>query len=190
MCCRYYLDVAIDKEPYYEAGEARGATRETRDICPGDEASGLVVASSGIRRMAMKWGFINPRGGLIINARIENMRQRPMFSALADRQRVALPASGYYEWRKGDKQRFGVSVYGVDRVFLAGLYRQGERGLEFVVLTQPPMGGIGSIHNRMPVILWNEDAVRRWLGGEDVRFEEGERLTIRALGDEQLRMPF
>lgn len=189
MCGRYFIDWKIQEllEDRSDA-EVRGGLAQ-REISPGMQAPAWIRGEAGLRIVPMTWGFGNGRGGLVINCRVESMRERPMFSPLADTQRCAMPASGYFEWRRSDRQKYAIALDGCNPIYLAGLYRRGERGTEFVVLTQPPVDGIRSIHNRMPVILRNADAMQAWLDGRDPDAPGG-KVDIRSVGDEQLRMPF
>ena len=183
MCGRYFIDEDGLREYGFETAETGGA-----DICPGVQAPALVMGSGDIDVKRMRWGFERPGGGLVINARAETMGERPMFRALSERQHCALPASRYYEWRRSDRQPFDISLEGASRFWLAGLYRLGAEGLQFVVLTQPPVRAILPVHSRMPLILADPGALRRWLDGETRLFDGT--VRVQAHGPEQLAMPF
>ena len=189
MCGRYYIDSAAAKAFGGKTSEDGSGNRTACEMCPGMKASVLRMNGRSFQWETMSWGFENQSGQPVINARLETMRQRAMFSALADRQRCAVPASGYFEWRRSDRQKYAVSLDGVNPIYLAGLYRMGERGMEFVVLTQAPVDSIRRFHDRMPVLLRDENAVAEWLSGRlepGVANESG--VVIRALGNEQLQM--
>ncbi len=191
MCGRYFIDMAALGALEAKPAESDRANDAIREMCPGREAIVLRMKDRAVCRESMTWGFDNQSGRPVINARVETMRQKPLFSALADSQRCAIPASGYYEWRRSDHQRYAVSVKGVNPLYLAGLYRMGERGMEFVVLTQAPIEAIRPFHDRMPVILRDNKALTDWLSGKSepgAASDSG--IEIRATGDEQLRMPF
>ena len=188
MCGRYFIQETLSVGV---TGAVKGQAGKRRDICPGASTDAEIISGGEVRTVPMEWGFRREKGGLVINARVESLGDRPMFSGLVERQRCALPASGYYEWRRADRQRYVIELNDVNPFHLAGLYRTGESGPEFVVLTQPPADLIKPVHDRMPVILPDAAAVQAWLKdgvlpesvGSDV-------LQMRADGDEQLRMPF
>lgn len=182
MCGRYYLD--LDQVNFASYGGERGV----RDIRPSEEAPVLTGAPGKRSLETMRWGFANDRGGRIINARSESLREKPAFRDLVDRWRCAIPASGYYEWRKGDRQQFNVSRRDGRLFFLAGLYRMGADGPEFVVVTQPPVPGIARFHDRMPLLLPDDAAMEGWLSGGGTPFKDELILSIAAQGNEQLRM--
>lgn len=188
MCGRYFIQETLSVGVTGTKKEKAGARR---DICPGASTDACVVIDGQARTMPMEWGFRKEKGGLVINARAESLRERQMFSGLVDRQRCALPASGYYEWRRADHQRYIIELSDVNPFYLAGLYRMGERGPEFVVLTQPPADPIRPIHDRMPVILSDDIERDAWL--IDGRLPDGVDdggIRVHSDGDEQLRMPF
>ena len=188
MCGRYYMDPDDVREYAADAPYGEMAREAGTDVCPGMDAPALVGEGTETRARIMHWGFDRPAGGLIINARVETMGERVMFRALSQNQRCALPASRYYEWRRGDRQKFNIAL--PDRVFLAGLWRIGTGGAQFVVLTQPPVPAIEPIHNRMPLLLPGADVMRRWLSGETPIYTDSAALLIRAEGPEQLAMRF
>ena len=188
MCGRYYMDPDDVREYAADANFDEAAKRRGTDIAPGMDAPAIVDADSEPRARIMRWGFERESGGLVINARVETMGERGMFKGLARRQRCALPASKYYEWRRGDRQKFDISLPG--RFFIAGLWRIGGDGPEFVVLTQPPVPAIEPVHNRMPLLLPTVDAMRRWLAGETPLYSDSAALRVHADGPEQMAMRF
>ena len=197
MCGRYYLSTVLaatftsNAALWETAGDLMASSAgDLQEICPGDMAPAIFQAEDGIKVINMRWGFENPRGRLIINARSETVREKPTFRDLVDAGRCLLPASGYYEWRRSDRQKFSISPEKPDGFYLAGLYRLRGDGCEFVILTQPPTEKLARIHNRMPVILNDQVEARRWLAGEvdekSIRYAGD--LDIHAEGPEQLSM--
>ena len=99
----------------------------------------------------MRWGLDVPwQKQPMINARAETATQKSTFKPLLE-QRLSLPATAYYEWRKDGKLKVKtrIAVADTDVFAMAGLYNQDR----FVVLTCNPAPDIAHIHNRMPVIL-------------------------------------
>ena len=200
MCSRYFLvnDVYLmnrdmkQTEMALEFADFKGIQSQTfEDRRPGEQADGLIKVRNDLRMRSMRWGFANPRGGLIINARVETMHERVTFSALAEEQRCAMPASGYYEWRKGDHQKYTIAPRRGGLFYLAGLYRVNGDELEFVVLTQACTSAVREIHDRMPVLLGDRASLEKWLNdGETANSNAHIDLDIRAVGNEQLKMEF
>lgn len=165
------------------------------EISPGDCAPALIVEKCRATAHAMRWGFERPGGGLVINARSEDVLKRPMFRSLIDRQRCVLPASGYFEWRDSDHVRHLIRQDGGEPFYLAGLYRRDDQGkLRFVVLTRAAFGAHARIHGRMPCVLFSREEARRWIDGrmppEAFSQQDPKHLAIEVQGPEQMRMDF
>ena len=187
MCGRYFIADEAIREFDIDALN-RASTHGGAEIQPGMEAP--VLLSEGERAQAMRWGFAREQGSLVINARVETIHDKPLFRGIADDQRCAIPASRYFEWRRADRQKFAIHLRDVGLFYLAGLYRMGELGREFVVLTQPPVKAIQPVHNRMPLILPDRTSMKCWLSGEMPLFSDDASVLIRAEGPEQLQMAF
>lgn len=195
MCGRYYLETHLppeEEKPELIAALNRdvpGFDRPAQDIRPGDEAPVVTQKDGQLSARTMRWGFAG-QGGIVINARVESIHEKPMFRGLVDRQRCALPAAGYYEWRDADGQKYRIGFAGGEWFCLAGLYRYGMKGPEFVVLTRPPAPQIAPIHDRMPLMLDIDDGLDRWLGGAQPPYDFDYKLDVNAVGPEQLQMTF
>lgn len=189
MCGRYYYSPSdLRRELPGLAFQSEDDT--PRDMSPGCVATVIVGEENRLVLEEMLWGFDNSKGGLIINARSETVDEKPIFKPLSGGQRCAIPASRYYEWRRSDRQKYDVDLKDGKLFFMAGLYRIGRQGREFVILTQAPVPAIAPVHNRMPLILDSSAALRRWLGGERPVFDANSSLNVRTEGPEQLRMTF
>lgn len=164
------------------------------EISPDDNAPALFLVNHRAQATSMRWGFAG-ENGLVINARSEDIYNRPMFKYIADHQRCALPAAGYIEWRDGDKLRYMIAPPIDQSLYLAGLYRSDEKGnLRFVVLTRQAFGAHAKIHGRMPCLLHSREEARQWLSGaisiEMLSANRSDDLLIQAQGFEQLQMDF
>ena len=79
-----------------------------------------------------------------------------------------VPADGYYEWRKneeGKKFPYFLKREHNETLFFAGLYQK-NNNLEFSVITTAAEGEISDIHDRMPVIL-KEEEIKNYLYSKD-----------------------
>ena len=194
MCGRYFYSPSDMRRELpgiilKTGAEAWTETEEPRDIYPGSVAPVLIDEKSALALAQMRWGFQNS-GNLVINARSETIDQKPMFKALSVNQRCAVPASKYYEWRRTDRQKYSIALKDRGLFFMAGLFRHGAQGREFVILTQSPVPAVSRIHDRMPLLLDSRDALRRWLGGATPLFKANDALNVSADGPEQLQMSF
>ena len=142
------------------------------NIAPSEPVLVVRQAEPGARRSGAlaRWGLV-PRvaseGKALINARAETAATRGVFKSAFAHGRCLVPADGFYEWQgpKGSKrQPFHLRLEGGGLFGLAGLV---EPGLEagtwtLAVLTTSPNALVGTIHDRMPLIVPAAEYLR-WL---------------------------
>lgn len=179
MCGRYTLA----KPDWFEhdfgtsfATLADAVRRPRFNIAPGQMVL-AVTRPAGAARVAetMKWGVEAPwKGGppQMINARAEKLSKSRLWKSMLETGRCALPADGFYEWRKPDqkggrKQPFWFSRADGEPFLLAGLFREPSEAEErhCVVITVEPNELVEGVHDRMPAML-HPDRVDDWLAGD------------------------
>ncbi|SFY04310.1 SOS response-associated peptidase [Ruminococcus sp. XPD3002] len=159
------------------------STAMTGDIRPTDVAAVIASGRSGnIGVFPMVWGFTSEASSKpIINCRTETAEQKSLWRESWRTRRCVIPASWYYEWgvsptaegyntlrqqRDIKKTRFTIQTAGAEIVFLAGLYRYEEHSGKqipmFSIITREAVEPVRSIHDRMPLMLRQED-VRDWV---------------------------
>ena len=130
------------------------------EIRPTDGAPVITKNNDGLWFESARFGFKKWDGkGVIINARSETVADKGMFAKTG---RCVVPASEYYEWR--DKKKHFIKDGGGNLLFFAGLYRDGEDGREFVIITKEASGAAAEVHDRMPVVL-HVGQLEGWLNG-------------------------
>jgi putative SOS response-associated peptidase YedK len=110
------------------------------------------------------------------NARSETVHRLPSFRSAFQSRRCIVPANGYFEWRRTDRQPFYFCRGDGNPLAFAGIYEQAADGSHSTcILTTSPNRECSAIHDRMPVILrrrhWD-----RWL--EPDALAESERLAM------------
>ncbi len=106
----------------------------------------------------------------MINAKAETVDEKPSFRSAFKRRRCLIPADGFYEWKKlpdGTKQPYRICLAHRGPFSFAGLWET-NKDLDVIsctIITCPPNEVAGAIHNRMPVILLQED-YDAWLSPE------------------------
>lgn len=188
MCGRYYLDDEIRDERLSDqikqamriATKISAPMKTSGEIRPMDIAP--VIAPSALNRrigaFPMQWGFNHPTRDkiLVFNTRMETATEKDLFISSVDDRRCLIPASGYYEWKKLDrnkKERYTFYAENREPLYLAGLYirTSDEHRLPcFSILTQDAESEIREIHPRMPVIV-PYSRVEEWLS-PDTDFHE------------------
>ena len=127
----------------------------------------------------MRWGLIpvwakDPNIGYkLINARDDTIFDKPMWRNVVLRKRCLIPADGFYEWKKPPagvkepKQPFYIRPKQTDLFSFAGVWEtwkdvEGLQWKTYSIITTDPNKEMAGIHNRMPVILHEEDEAS-WL---------------------------
>ena len=130
-----------------------------------------VLAVGPDRAEIVRWGIEGAKGGLF-NLRAETALAKPYYQRLLLTRRVLVPASHFYEWRKVGERRLPMAVSRADGGFvpLAGLLARWEGQPAATILTTTPNADIANLHNRMPVVL-NDDDAATWVL-EDLSLEQ------------------
>lgn len=177
MCGRYALAFIRGFHTRFDVMEQQAKLQPRFNIAP-TQTVPVVVRESPNHVVMMRWGLIpfwakDPRiGSKLINARAEGITTKPAFRASVKRRRCLVPATGFYEWRKTDSGKVPHYVHMKDDSFFAfaGLYDHwrgtaGSEVLSFTIITTTSNAMMKKIHNRMPVILRQEDE-SIWLSHE------------------------
>ena len=123
MCCRYYiLPKAVEWDPIREEAEHARVMRRFRETGAELVASGEARPTDVVPVLAtdreggksvfpMRWGFRleGAKPTLLINARAETAAQKPTFRDAWAAHRCAVPASGYYEWKRAASVGAGIT---------------------------------------------------------------------------------
>lgn len=176
MCGRFAITESwTEILKYYGIVESNYAFPSKYNIAPSTLIPGIITGTKGERRVGpFRWGLEprawNSAGPKPINARSEGLRQNRVFRNLVERRRALIPATGYFEWRKNDKQPFYIRVKSRPIFSFAGFYDtwvndNGEKVNTCTIITVAPGSNIRlkSIHNRMPAILRGHQDERFWL---------------------------
>lgn len=167
MCSRYALNCAPEDlvQRYGLSAPPRGGL-PIPEIRPTDAAP---VAKGGRGVLLRKRFGIPSRvdGKPLINARSETLTEKPTFRRLLD-NRVLVPATAYFEWRKDGKARHRNTIApgqgdpapaGEVALFSIAALVEGEH---FTLITCDACPAVAHVHARMPIILPRE-AEALWL---------------------------
>ncbi len=145
----------------------------------------------------MRWGLVpvwadDPSYGLhCINARSETARTKSSFRSAFKSRHCLVPVDGFYEWEKQGKLRLPWHFVRPDGepFWLAGLWDswhpkdKPELVMEtFTVLTTTPNAVAAPVHDRMPVIL-DQDQAAEWLNAAT---PEAAEALLKPCPDDQL----
>jgi putative SOS response-associated peptidase YedK len=139
----------------------------------------------------MRWGLVPSWSKQFdskyatFNARIEGIADKPSYrSAWKNQRHCLIPMGGYYEWQNDtaskSKQPFYITDMNVGGLLAAGLYEEwqqpGDHKLSCTMITRTADKGLDTIHQRMPVLLSQEN-VSDWMNCEAQQAEEFIRET-------------
>lgn len=131
----------------------------------------LAIGSNGKQRKGsmLKWGLVpfwakdEKIGYKMINARSEGIDEKPSFKQSFMNRRCLILADGFYEWKNTEtgKQPYRFVMKNRKPFAFAGLYdvwkNNGQTIASCTVITTTPNRVTEDVHDRMPVILQEED---------------------------------
>ena len=130
----------------------------------------VIVRNSLNSVVLMKWGLIpfwakDPKIGYrMINARAEDIQNKPAFRTPIKSQRCLIPATGFYEWKRlnlegiEEKIPFYIHLQKQEIFSFAGVYdvwtdAEDKKLYSYAIITTSANEIMRNIHDRMPVIL-------------------------------------
>ena len=145
-----------------------------------------VVGGDTRQGMLMRWGLIPywakdiSLGSRMFNARAETVAEKPAFRDALRKKRCLILADGFYEWQRtrAAKRPMRAVMRSGEPFAFAGLWSiwrgpNGDRISSCSIITTVPNDLLRPIHDRMPVIL-PEEQEEFWL---DVSVEDSNALT-------------
>lgn len=167
MCGRYQLDSSIEQLMFRFNSQNRYIGYGTKtEIFPTDMVP--IVINEGHQNYieAAKWGLVNYYDKRpLINARGETVDEKKTFKSLFANGRCIIPASSFFEWKKntdGTKTKIQIIPKNIPIFGMAGLYKteiniDGSSLLRCIIITIEASPAMTEIHDRMPVILSQEE---------------------------------
>jgi putative SOS response-associated peptidase YedK len=178
-----------DLGPFSDAQQAQNY-KPSFNIAPSQRAPILRLEENGKPAFSLaKWGLIPSWakdatiGVRMINARSESVMEKPSFKAPFEARRCLVPAMGFFEWKavnsgsRAVKQPYYFHSKGNQLFTLAGLWetwtdpkpKVDVNGvstntvvISFTILTTEPNDLLADYHDRMPVII-GEEQRKMWL---------------------------
>ena len=204
MCGRFKLTIPFrDIVALYNLTRWPSSSDEDRpryNIAPTTQVP-VITSANGERALElMRWGLVPPWAKDLkisystFNARADTIATKPAFrGAWKAGRRCLIVTDGFYEWRKSDKQPFCIALGNKQAMMMAGLYetwkpKDGDPVRSCTIITTEPNSLVAPLHDRMPVILGEEDWPA-WLGEEPIadlaallRPFPAERMTLWSVG--------
>ncbi len=187
MCGRFTLTHVYGFFTRFQLMDQQAQLTPRFNVAPSQEHP-IIISQSPNQMIMMRWGLVpfwakDPKiGNRLINARAESVATRPAFRTSIKRKRCLVPATGFYEWKRVDNGKVPYYVHLKDDSLFsfAGLFDSwhapdGGQLKTFTIITTTPNAMMGRIHNRMPVMLSQEDE-GLWLTKEPLPDSELNRI--------------
>ncbi|MEA5026303.1 hypothetical protein SDC9_138144 [bioreactor metagenome] len=108
----------------------------------------------------MNWGYPKWNSkNIIINARTEHIRDSQYFKDDYLRNRCVIACTGFYEWDQ-EKHRHFIKDPQAELIYLAGIYRIIDNKYYYCILTKEANEQMRIIHDRMPVVMDENMAIK------------------------------
>jgi putative SOS response-associated peptidase YedK len=190
--CGRFTNTAGSEELTRHVGQGLGVQfRETADadawnIRPTDPVLAVVAPSGAPEARMLRWSLLPPWATqlrmrkLMFNARCEGIRERGRFAgATIDApHRALIVADGFYEWERPENPRLKprpcrFTVEGGRPFAFAAVWatnrRIGDQAVDscsIITCSSRPNPLVAKVHDRMPVILTEDNEFRAWLSGD------------------------
>jgi len=196
MCGRYVSATAASKlaEEFAVDEVVVEDLGERYNVAPTLDVYTIVTTNEGTRRMgSLRWGLVpafakdEKIGNRMINLRAETVTSKGGFTRLLERRRCIVPADGFYEWQKPDKQPFYITSADGGPLAFAGLWDKWKDLRTVTLITGEPNDLVAKIHDRMVVCL-PPDAWDTWLD-PNVGAEEAAKLLVPLPSDQMRAYP-
>lgn len=166
MCGRYTLTKPEEIAKRFNLARVPNNLRPNYNVAPTQTMPVITLGDSGAQLEEMKWGiprFIGPgKTRDVFNTRSD--KAFGSWKKLVSTQRLLVPATGFYEWKQFEdgKHPFFIHPKQEELFSFAGIWGlwKDENGKEiktYSIITTEPNREMSGIHNRMPVILHQED---------------------------------
>lgn len=192
MCGRYTLYSSAEEiAEHFDLDPERLSGFEPRyNAAPGQEvpAVGPSPSAEGSGLARFRWGLVphwteDPTDlPNLVNVRAETAHRKPAFRGAFARRRCLVPATGFYEWVRGDGGKRPHHIRPADGglISFGGIWERwedpdGRPVHSLAILTTEASETVRPLHGRMPVIVRASD-YGLWLDREVTEREELERL--------------
>lgn len=133
------------------------------DIAPTNNILTVLKRNNIYSLESKSWGIkFDEKSPLIFNSRIETIISKPYWKTSFTKRRIIVPMTGFYEWQKIGNTKYRKTIYLPDNklFFVPALYQEINGKIFTSLVTTEPNDIMKPIHNRMPVILKPDEAIK------------------------------
>lgn len=184
MCGRYSIVITEEqlRKQFSRSLQTPEAGLQTNyNVAP--TQNGLVITDRKPDQLsAFRWGLVPfwakdlKIGARMINARSEGIEDKASFRTPIRERRCLVLADSFYEWqrRKEGKQPYRIKPTDGSLLVMAGIWAQWQPKdtpdakpvFTYSIITGPPNSEMTPIHDRMPMLLTNDEQQAAWLNSE------------------------
>ena len=179
MCGRYSVvidEAKLRKQFTKELTTPPGGLPANYNMAP--TQNGLVITDAQPDQLSeFRWGLVpfwakDPKiGARMINARREGIEDKSSFRKPIRERRCLVIGDSFYEWQRkdGKKQPFRIMPTDEQLLVMAGIWESwtpkdgGDTVYTYSVITGEPNAELAPIHDRMPMLLLDEERQSQWL---------------------------
>ena len=179
MCGRYSVvidEAKLRKQFTKELITPPGGLQPNYNMAPTQD--GLVITDAKPNQLSeFRWGLVPfwakdlKIGARMINARREGIEDKSSFRKPIRERRCLVIGDSFYEWQRkdGKKQPFRIMPTGEQLLVMAGIWESwtpkegGDTVYTYSVITGEPNAEMAPIHDRMPMLLLDEERQSQWL---------------------------
>ncbi|XXM74260.1 SOS response-associated peptidase [Lysinibacillus sphaericus] len=193
MCGRFSLATPLEElVNQFLIDEFIEETSPRYNVAPSQKILSL-ISKKGVRKAGETlWGLVpgwadTNKWKPLINARSETLLDKPSFRSLVHKRRMVIFSDGFYEWKKGVDGKIPVRflLKSEEPFVFAGLWdRTGDGKVTSAILTTKANEVVNPVHDRMPVILKDNDDIEKWLDTDKYSFEEASTILRPYPGNE------
>jgi len=188
MCGRYsFAQLSEDVEKRFKIHVDGNTYIAKYNAAPGQKL-GVITNQNPNELSFHYWGLLPPwskdisMAYTMINARGESVEEKPAFRSAFKSKRCLIPADGFYEWKKQNKQKIPhfIRLKTHEMFAFAGLWEAWKDAEDrtrrtFTIVTTKANKLMADLHHRMPVIL-PKHLEKEWL--ENPKKEELKKLIL------------
>ena len=166
MCGRYKITKAVSKTIDIVKTNIKVEDNENYNAHPTQKLPIIKSYTNGKALELCEWGLVPTwskkleKFSPLINARKETLMEKITFKNLIQASRCIILADGYYEWKRGEKNKIPYYFTKEDDelMFLAGIYQNDQ----FCIITREATEAVSKIHHREPLIM-NQSQINNFL---------------------------
>ncbi len=151
--------------------ELESEDKKSATIAPTNKIFSISYTDNNYKLSFSNWGIkFSADSPLIFNSRIETIKEKRYWMNLFDKNRLLVPMSAFYEWKKEGAKKIPYRFFLPDEdIFFVPALFVINKGKEISssLITTTPNKFIRMIHHRMPVILKIKDGLNYLLDDAD-----------------------